>query len=97
MDHDSARRAIEEMNALVRLSGGQVSAVCDDVHSTDKVVEQPQFVGVGLQEPPEPDVRAFRLVDETDRRVRALILGRATGEGRKSTASHCTADSGDCS
>jgi primary-amine oxidase len=72
---------------LARLTADEITAASDVVREAGLVGEQTKFVYVGLEEPHKSVVLAFSDGDPVERRVRMLLLDRATGNGRDVTVS----------
>ncbi|MGY1607928.1 primary-amine oxidase [Geodermatophilus sp. SYSU D00700] len=67
---------------LSRLTAEEITAATAIVRDAGLVMESSTFVYVGLEEPHKRDVLAWRPGEPVERRVRALLLDRATGNGR---------------
>lgn len=72
---------------LARLTAEEVSAATGIVRAAGLCGADSNFVYVGLEEPHKAQVLAWRPGDAVERRVRALLLDRATGAGRDVTVS----------
>jgi primary-amine oxidase len=72
---------------LSRLSAEEISAARDVVRDAGLVTQTTKYVYVGLEEPHKRDVLGWRPGDAIERRVRVLLLDRATGDGRDLTVS----------
>jgi primary-amine oxidase len=82
---DSARTTVS--HPLSRLTAEEITAATEIVRAAGLVKESSKFVYVGLEEPHKRDVLAWTPGDPIERRVRALLLDRATGNGRDLTVS----------
>ena len=65
---------------LDRLTPGEIRAARDILHEAGVAGAATCFAYLALDEPPKPDVLAFRDGDPVPRRVRALLLDADTGE-----------------
>jgi primary-amine oxidase len=72
---------------LSRLTAEEITAAAAIVRDAGLVQESSKFVYVGLVEPHKRDVLAWTPGDPIERRVRVLLLDRATGNGRDLTVS----------
>jgi primary-amine oxidase len=72
---------------LARLTAEEISAASEIVREADLVGDRTKFVYVGLEEPHKDDVLAWQPGDPVERRVRVLLLDRATGNGKDLTVS----------
>ncbi|MGY1722698.1 primary-amine oxidase [Blastococcus sp. SYSU DS0533] len=75
---------------LARLTAEEVTAATGIVRAAGLCGATGNFVYVGLEEPHKAQVLAWQPGDAVDRRVRALLLDRATGAGRDVTVSLTT-------
>ena len=72
---------------LARLTAEEITAATDIARGAGLVGEQTKFVYVGLEEPHKADVLGWSPGDPVERRVRVLLLDRATGDGKDLTVS----------
>jgi primary-amine oxidase len=72
---------------LSRLSAEEITAATAIVRDAGLLQESSKFVYIGLVEPHKHDVLAWTPGRPIERRVRALVLDRATGHGRDLTVS----------
>jgi primary-amine oxidase len=72
---------------LARLSADEVTAAREIVEAAGLLEDSTKFVYVGLDEPHKRDVLAWTPGQPVERRVRVLLLDRATGQGRDLTVS----------
>ena len=72
---------------LARLTAEEITAASALVADAGLVGEHTRFVYVGLEEPHKRDVARFSPGDPVERRVRVLLLDRATGVGHDVTVS----------
>ncbi len=82
---ESARTTVS--HPLSRLTAEEITAATAIVREAGLVHESSKFVYVGLEEPHRRDVLAWTPGDPIERRVRVLLLDRATGDGRDLTVS----------
>ncbi|TFV47806.1 primary-amine oxidase [Blastococcus sp. TF02A-35] len=72
---------------LSRLTAEEITAATEIARDAGLVAERTKFVYVGLEEPHKREVLAFSPGDPVERKVRMLLLDRATGHGRDVTVS----------
>ncbi|MGY1690402.1 primary-amine oxidase [Geodermatophilus sp. SYSU D01105] len=72
---------------LARLTAEEITAASEIVREAGLVGEQTKFVYVGLEEPHKSVVLDWSPGDPVERRVRVLLLDRATGNGSDLTVS----------
>jgi primary-amine oxidase len=72
---------------LSRLAAEEISAATAIIRDAGLIKESSKFVYLGLEEPHKRDVLAWTPGEPVERRVRALLLDRATGNGRDLTVS----------
>ncbi|HEX2074227.1 MAG TPA: primary-amine oxidase [Geodermatophilus sp.] len=72
---------------LARLTTEEITAASEILREAGLVGEQTKFVYVGLEEPHKNEVLAHRPGDPVERKVRILLLDRATGNGSDLTVS----------
>lgn len=72
---------------LARLTAEEITAASALVTGGGFVTDTTRFVYVGLEEPHKRDVASFSPGDPVERRVRVLLLDRATGVGHDLTVS----------
>src|SRR3954470_11961513 len=72
------------------MTAEEVTAAREVVEAAGLLRESTKFVYVGLEEPHKRDVLAWTPGDPIERRVRVLLLDRATGHGRDLTVSLTT-------
>src|SRR3954447_1811380 len=72
---------------LSRMTAEEVTAARDVVRAAGLLHESTKFVYVGLEEPHKREVLAWSPGDPVERRLRVLLLDRATGAGRDLTVS----------
>jgi primary-amine oxidase len=72
---------------LSRLTAEEITAATAIVRDAGLIKESSKFVYLGLEEPHKRDVLAWTPGQPIERRVRALLLDRATGNGRDLTVS----------
>jgi primary-amine oxidase len=82
--------AVTATHPLSRLTAEEISAATEIVRAAGLAGLDTKFVYVGLEEPHKRDVLAWTPGDLIERRVRALLLDRATGNGRDLTVSIST-------
>ncbi|MGY1810042.1 primary-amine oxidase [Blastococcus sp. SYSU D00669] len=72
---------------LSRMTAEEITAARGIVEAAGLLQESSKFVYVGLEEPHKRDVLAWSPGDPVERRLRVLLLDRATGAGRDLTVS----------
>jgi len=72
---------------LARLTAQEITLANSIIRDAGLIGDSTRFVYLGLEEPHKRDVLAWSPGDALDRRVRALLLDRATGNGRDVTVS----------
>ncbi|MDP5185123.1 hypothetical protein QOZ88_21025 [Blastococcus sp. BMG 814] len=75
---------------LARLTAEEVTAATGIVRAAGLCADSGTSVYVALEEPHKAQVLAWQPGDAVERRVRALLLDRATGAGRDVTVSLTT-------
>jgi primary-amine oxidase len=78
----TSTRASAVFHPLARLTAEEIEKVRDLVADAGMLTDTTRFVFVGLEEPDKGDVLGWRTGAEVDRRVRVLLLDRATGVAR---------------
>jgi primary-amine oxidase len=76
---DGARQAPEPSHPIQRLGADEIRLARTVLVEHGLVGEHTRFAYLGLEEPPQGGVLAFRPGQPVERRVRAILLDTATG------------------
>jgi len=77
---DQGRRPPGPSHPLQRLGADEIRLARTVLADQGLVSEHTRFAYLGLEEPPKPEVLAFRPGEPVERRVRAILLDTATGD-----------------
>jgi primary-amine oxidase len=78
----TSTRAAAVRHPLARLTADEIDTVRDQIADAGMITNTTRFVFIELEEPDKGDVLSWRPGVEMDRRVRVLLLDRATGVAR---------------
>jgi primary-amine oxidase len=84
---DQGRRPPGPSHPLQRLGADEIRLARTVLADQGLVSEHTRFAYLGLEEPPKPEVLAFRPGEPVERRVRAILLDTATGDATDVVAS----------
>jgi primary-amine oxidase len=84
---DQGRRPPGPSHPLQRLGADEIRLARAVLAEHGLVSEHTRFAYLGLEEPPKPEVLAFRPGEPVERRVRAVLLDTATGDATDVVAS----------